>query len=378
MRGRDAPFRVGFFSNHADIIGGGEISFIDLVDSIRRHGVTPVAFVPGKGEVYDRLCERNAHPCIYSLPPIRISTLPRLLYAFIIMIGILIRNKLHIAHANGARCMLLVGAACRVCRIPVVWHVRVMERDRFLDRIRSMLATAIIANSNAVAQAIDPFCNDSKKIYVVHNGIDINRIHSATPASLRGEFNSPPMLPVVLAAGRLCVYKRFHILIEACALLRESGPAFTCLIIGQDAEAEPQYANTLRAMPGKLGLNNVIFGAWRADVPSIMKSATLFVLPSFNEAFGRVILEAWACGLPLIATNTGGPAEIIEHEKTGILIPPDDAQALSRSITLVLIDKNLRESIALGGFVRVKDFSIEAHAKNIAAIYSRLPRRGRV
>jgi glycosyltransferase involved in cell wall biosynthesis len=374
MHDRDAPYRIGFFSNHATVVGGGEISFIDLVDSLRRHGVTPRVFVPGKGEVFDRLCARNLHPCIYALPPIRLSTLPRLFYAFIMMMVIILRNKLQIVHVNGARCMLLVGAASLVCRIPVVWHVRVMERDRHLDRIRAALASAIIANSKAVAQTIKPFCNDSLHIHVVYNGIDSSRFTSVAPIDVQREFSAPSSLPIVLAVGRLCAWKRFHVLIEACGILKNTAPAFTCLIIGRDAEDETRYTQDLRTMPKRLGLDNVIFGDWRTDVPSIMKSATLLALPSHYEPFGRVIIEAWACGLPVIATDAGGPAEIIEHGKTGMLIPIDDAIALAREIERLLTDGNLRDFLSSNGRARVNDFSLDAHAGNIAAIYPTMPR----
>jgi len=358
---------VAFFSNHANIVGGGELSFIDLVDYTRLHNVKPLVFVPGKGEVYDRLLARSISPCIYSLPQIRFKNSIRLILALIIIVRALLHYKVNYVHTNGARCMLIAGIAAWLCRIPVVWHVRVLERDRYLDRIRFMMATKIIANSGAVAASLHQF-NNPQKVIVIHNGINVNLFKESIPVNIQKEFNLPEH-PVILAVGRLCAWKRFHVLINACGILRNNGLKCSCLIIGQDAEAEAEYCKMLRSMPAASGLSNIVFGNWRTDVPSIMKSADILVLPSDHEPFGRVILEAWACSLPVIATNAGGPAELIGHGDTGMLIPVDDPEALACTITLLLADDILYRRIVEKSRVRVMEFSIKAHAEKVASLY---------
>jgi glycosyltransferase involved in cell wall biosynthesis len=358
---------VAYFSNHANIVGGGELSFVDLVNYIRLYNVKPLVFVPGKGEVYDRLLERNISPCIYSLPQIRVKNSFRLIFALLIIVRALLQYKVNYVHTNGARCMLIAGVAAWLCRIPVIWHVRVLERDSCLDNIRGRLATKIIANSGAVAASLQQF-NNPQKVIVIHNGIDVDLFKEAIPVNLQKEFNLPDH-PVILAVGRLCAWKRFHVLIKACGILHENGMKCTCLIIGQDAEAEPEYCKMLRSMPAASGLSNIVFGNWRTNIPSIMKSAKLLALPSDREPFGRVIIEAWACGLPVIATNAGGPAELINHGDTGMLIPIDDPEALARTITLLLADEILYRRIVDNGCIRVMDFSIKAHAEKVASLY---------
>jgi L-malate glycosyltransferase len=248
----------------------------------------------------------------------------------------------------------------------------VLEREVRLDRFRSRLSNVIIANSGAVARTLQPLPHATAMVHIVHNGIDYREFAAATPSDLWREF-SLPNLPVVLAVGRLCACKGFHVLIEACRILKEDhSPAFTCLIIGQDAPAEPAYCKQLREMPAQYGLNNVVFGSWRNDVPSIMKSAAILALTSDFESFGRVVIEAWACGLPVIATDAGGPAEIIEEGKTGLLVPAGKPQPLALKIAGLLIDKNLRDRLAENGRARVKDFSLDAHAGKIVSVYCEL------
>jgi glycosyltransferase involved in cell wall biosynthesis len=265
--------------------------------------------------------------------------------------------------------MLIAGVAAFICGKKIVWHVRVMERDRMLDRIRALLATSIIANSGAVAATLQPVTNDMCKISTIYNGIHFEQFRSLPPIDLRKEFSLPEH-PVVLMVARLCAWKRVDILIEACKLLENGNhPDFTCLIIGQDAEAEPEYVRKIKAFPAKLGLKNVCFGGERRDVPAIMRSSDLLVLPSYFEPFGRVIIEAWACGLPVIATDAGGPAEIIEKGVSGLLFPVDDAVALAKCISQVLSNSQLRNQLKNEGLRCVRDFSLETHAFRIKQLY---------
>ena len=125
-------------------------------------------------------------------------------------------------------------------------------------------------------------------------------------------------------------------------------------------------------MPVEYGLDNVVFLPWRTDIPSIMKSATLLALPSDGEAFGRVVIEAWACGLPVVSTNAGGPAEIITEGETGLLVPVDAPRALAQKIVLLLSDAPLRDRLTTNGLLRVKDFSLDAHTHGIVKVYREL------
>lgn len=358
---------VAFFSNHASIIGGGELSFIDLVDSVRQYDVQPLVFVPDYGEVFDRIKQRGIVSDRYRLPQIRIHSIPTVFVSVVRIIKALKSKNVHVVHANGARCMLIAGFAAYLCRIPVVWHVRVIERDVWLDKIRSVLATLIIANSFSVKKSLESVCKTIGKIRVVYNGIDTDKIRSTEISDIKQVVTIPDHA-VVLAVGRLCSWKRFHILIEACKELESISDTFTCLIIGQDAEAEIDYSRKLRNMPRELNLKNVKIEQWRNDIISIMKAGTMLVVPSDNEPFGRVVIEAWACGLPVIATNAGGPSEIITNEINGLLVPVDNVGELAMKIKILLRDKELRTRLSEMGREKVAQFSLAAHAKKISEL----------
>lgn len=361
--------RIAFLSNHASIIGGGELSFIDLVDTIGKFDVHPVVFVPGKGEVEHRLKMHGIHAYRYDLPPISVDTVFSTARALLSLMLLLKKHRINIVHTNGARCMLMAGVAGKLLGLPVVWHVRVLERDRWLDYIRAFLADRIIVNSAAVGEAVRPFCRKKNRIGIIHNGIDLREFAEVNPLDLQKTFSLPDA-PVVLAVGRLCAWKRFHILIEACGLVNKRKVPFTCLIVGRDAEVEKAYCKRLRAMPVESGIGNVVFGEWRTDVPAIMRAADLLVLPSDNEPFGRVIIEAWACGLPVVATDAGGPKELITDGEDGTLFPVDDTAALATKMERLLTNATLRQTLSEKGKKRAEQFSIEIHARKVREVYS--------
>ncbi|MFA7160328.1 MAG: glycosyltransferase family 4 protein, partial [Kiritimatiellia bacterium] len=132
--------KVGFVFNSERIIGGGELSFIDLVGEIRKLGVSPVVFVPGPGEVIDRIVALGVAVHKTPWPPIRLRSIVDLPLRHARLAGLFRELGLDLIHANGARCMLYAGPAARRAGIPCVWHVRVLERDMILDRIRARYA----------------------------------------------------------------------------------------------------------------------------------------------------------------------------------------------------------------------------------------------
>ncbi len=366
--------RIGYIFNHHRIVGGGELSFIDLIDAIREFGVNPVAFVPGPGEVLTKLETIGVDVCETPWPPIGLRTLFELPGRQSRLAKHFRELGLDLVHTNGARCMLYSGPAARRAGVPCVWHVRVLERDRILDRIRSHYATAIVANSRAVADRLTAYTNGgSRNTYVIYNGLKLGELRSAQPVDLQREFGIPPG-PVILAAGRFTRRKGFEDLIRACGLLREKETKFSLLLLGEALPQDKAYEQTLKDLAAEMNLENVFFPGWRNDISSIMKSASAFVLPSHVESFGRVIIEAWACGVPVIASDAGGPAELIRHEIEGLQFPVGDIESLGSALSSVLEDSSLADRLKEAGFQKGTEFSLEKHAEQVQALYEDLCR----
>ena len=92
-------------------------------------------------------------------------------------------------------------------------------------------------------------------------------------------------------------------------------------------------------------MNKLIFTGWREDIPEILSVLDIVVVPSLNEAVGRILIEAGACGKPVVATRVGGIPEVVQDNQTGILVPPKDAYELARAVISLLEDKNKRQKM---------------------------------
>jgi glycosyltransferase involved in cell wall biosynthesis len=165
---------------------------------------------------------------------------------------------------------------------------------------------------------------------VVHNGIDAAPFDAVTPdeiGAVRDELNLPET-GVVGVFSRLAEWKGQHVLLEA---LRDL-PNVTALIVGDALFPEDRaYADRLRRTIQDDGLGSrVRMTGFREDVPVLMHACDVIVHTSTApEPFGRVIVEGMLAGRPVIATNIGGPAEVLNHGETGYLVPPGDAQTLA-------------------------------------------------
>jgi glycosyltransferase involved in cell wall biosynthesis len=133
--------------------------------------------------------------------------------------------------------------------------------------------------------------------------------------------------------GRFTAVKRVPLLIEAfTAARRRLGGGVSLVIVGgHPGEWEGEHPAEAIA---RLGAEGVLLAGWHAqhELPALLRASDVVVLPSVNESFGQVIVEGMACGLPAIAVDRGGPAEILEDGATGWLVPPDDADGLAEAI----------------------------------------------
>lgn len=370
--------RIGYIFNTPVIVGGGEISFIDLIDGIRVLGVEPVVFVPGQGEVMNRIKALGIETHEIDMPRIGLFGIPALLRRQKQLSRQFRDLHLKLIHVNGARSMLYAGPAAEKARLRCIWHVRVLERDRILDKVRARYSDKIIVNSKGVAHSLGKYVPRLSDIRVIHNGIRLDEFRSAEPIDFDKEFGAGKD-PVVLGVGRFTWWKGFEDLIAACRFVKDSGVKFSCLLVGEALPHEKDYEHELKTLVKNLKLEEAVhFCGWREDIARIMKSATVFVLPSREEPFGRVIVEAWSAGLPVVATNKGGPAELIESQVNGILVPPRSPDSIGRAVSMLLEDKGLRDRLVTAGLRSCENFTLARHVEQVFDLYNSLTGTGNI
>ena len=184
----------------------------------------------------------------------------------------------------------------------------------------------------------------------------------------RAAFDTPDDAPLALALGRLHPVKGFDTLIRAAAIV----PGLFVWIAGEGTERD-----ALRGLTKQLGLDGrVRFLGWRNDRASLFKTADICVYPSREEPFGNVVVEAWACGTPLVTTASTGPRWLVRPGEDALMTPVDDVNALAAAIQRLIQSPDLKLSLAAAGRRRVADeFSEPAIITRYIELFERVTRK---
>ena len=353
-------------ANFADVIGGGEESLLGLAATLDRRRLRVRASVTGDGEVATRLRALGVPVNVVRLPRVRPWTLGPMVLAVMRLRRLLRRERVTLVHAHGSRGTLYAGLATRGLGVPLVWHVRVAEPDPRLDRLLGRLAEAIVVNSGATAARIRRLPGAAAKLTIVPNGVDPARFAPGpADARLGDSLGLDPAVPVVGYFGRLERGKGVDVLVDAATRLHGKLPATAFLFVGEGPLGE-----TLMARAAAAGLP-ARFTGQRDDVAALLRLCAVVVLPSRQEAFGRILIEAMAVGVPVVATAVGGIPEVCVDGVTGLLVPPEDPDALAVAIALTLTDQAATAARVTAATADVHArFALTAHAARVEAVYA--------
>jgi len=266
---------------------------------------------------------------------------PRLWSAVREIAGHLERLDADVLCCHGYKADMLGRMAARRQKIPVVavargWtaenlKVRLYER---LDRFHLRWMDQVVCVSEAQAARVRRAGVRPERIRVIYNAIDPTRFHEPEPryrAKLLRYFRQP-RTHIIGAAGRLSPEKGFEILVKAAERVLREYPSVGFILFGEG----PERAH-LQKQLNAVGLNqSFILAGFRADLDRFLPHFDLLVLPSYTEGMPNVILEAFAAGVPVVATAVGGTPEIVEDGVSGYLVPAGDAEMLAERICQAL------------------------------------------
>jgi glycosyltransferase involved in cell wall biosynthesis len=360
-------------ANFADRIGGGEESLLGLVRGLDRRRFAPHVHVPGEGGMAIELRRIGVPIALRPLPTVRPWTVLAGGRAVRDLRALLSARRIRLVHAHGSRGALYAGLAARRSRVPVIWHVRIVDRDPWLDGLLLRMSSAVVANSAAAAGRFRGRSGAATKVQVVPNGVDLERFGPGAAAGLTKTLAPPAGGAVVVYIGRLERGKGPDLFLEAARVAQRTLPQARFLLVGDGPmraalEADARAADVRATFVGH-----------QADPRPFLGMAAAVVVPSRQEAFGRVLIEAMAAEVPVVATRVGGIPEVCVDGRTGLLVPPEDPGALAEAIVSTLTDPDATRARvrAAAADVRAR-FTLAAHVERIQQLYDAVLAPGRV
>jgi glycosyltransferase involved in cell wall biosynthesis len=326
-------------------LGGGERHLADLACALSRRGHEVYAAVPANSPLRNKLKH---------LPAENIFTL-RLRNALDVKSALelthLVREqRIDIVHAHVARDYPVAALAVRrasPAKLVITRHV--LFRVNRLHNITFRHVSRIIAVSQAVKQAlVEQKIFPARRITVIPNSMDFHSFYYSLRGfdreAFRQRINIPPGSLLVGTIGEIKRQKGHEDFLRAAAIITSEGHNAHFVIAGADNTRTNEHRLALERLVHELDLTNrVHFTGWLDEVAPLLAALDVYVSASHTESFGLAIVEAMAAGLPVVATATEGAQEIIEHEKTGVIVAVGDHQALAASVLHLLEDKQERE-----------------------------------
>ena len=274
-----------------------------------------------------------------------------------------------IVHCHSRRgADILGGLAAGFANIPTVVSRRVDNTEmRVVAAIRYRPFEKVIAISEAVAEVLLDHGVEADRIVVIRDAVDASAFDDeADCEAFRQEFSLTADDFVVAAAGQLIPRKGHQYLLQAVADLKDRYTQLKLIVFG-----EGYLNNQLRAQASSLGLGDVVlFAGFRDDLDRFMSCFDLFAHPALQEGLGVVALKAAAASVPVVGFAAGGMVEAVAHEQTGLLVAPEDTDALGAAIARFLDEPQLRATFAAAGRERMqKEFSIDTMADKHIELY---------
>ncbi|MBM3289489.1 MAG: glycosyltransferase family 4 protein [Candidatus Hydrogenedentes bacterium] len=218
----------------------------------------------------------------------------------------------------------------------------------------------------------------NKRVEYLPNGVDVARFETGDRAAFRAQHGIPQDAYVVLTVARIDRQKNQRMIVEALPLLREVSANAHVVLIGPITNAE--YCGSIRAAARDAGVEGALtliegLPAGSQELVDAYHAADVFVLPSIHEPFGIVILEAWAAGLPVIASNVGGIPHFVKDGEDGVLFAPGDMAAFVSAFTIVSGGAELAQRCARNGQDKARaDYSWDAITERLVKIYAEVVR----
>ncbi len=288
------------------------------------------------------------------------------------------RAGIQVIHTSDKkRSLLLTHLLHRLTGIPYLYHIHAQYVEYPANRLALSHAAMIVSNSGAMRRdflaRLGPVM---ERIRLVYNCIDTERFSPAADDTVRHEIGAAPDDLLIGIASRLAPDKGQESFLQAAARVAVQEPRTRFVIVGDDSvfSDNASYVSRLRQLAQVPELaGRVSFLGYRADMAVITRGLDMVVVASWHEPFGLVVIEAMACGKPVVATDAGGIPEIITPGQDGLLFPPRDDVRLAEHLLRLIRDAELRRCLGAAARRTAEErFAVQTCVQEVAALYDEI------
>jgi lipopolysaccharide heptosyltransferase II len=343
-------------------VGGVETGTLDLARHLVRLGHKAVVVSNG-GELVREL---ESYGAIHYQLPVHKKSVFTIIRMVPRLAEIIKKEKIDIVHARSRLPAWVAFFAARRTNTVFITTCHGYYRKHPFSCIMGW-AKRVIVLSNVIARhMIDDFGVSHDRIRLVPRSVDLEKFKYISPDRKRKEYFNVGII------GRITPLKGHSHFIKAMARVARVVPSLKIWIIGDAPSSREAYKEEIQVLVRRLGLWHCTeFLGTQRDIPQILSHLDLLVFSTVtHEAFGRVIVEAQAAGVPVVATKVGGVVDIIENGKNGLLVSPADPVGLADAAIKIFKDINLARSLAENAYEKVKQkYNLELMVKNTLDVY---------
>ena len=363
------------FVNLEGTIGGAETSLVLTAKSLRTYFELAVA-CPCPSPLAEVLADHAiiahslpTHPRLSYRSPLCCLYWARTACRLLKLVRVI---KPDLLHANN----LCAGIACAVAALAtntkLLLHMRDLVHLGLPSRVCSWFCHRVVAVSGAVRDELGRCGVPPGKITVLHNAVEDGCVESADGGMLHKGENLHSDSFTFAHIGQFVPWKNHSLFLDAAARVARELPNGRFVLVGDDVfRRDSRYRReVLGRIESSPVAGRITLTGWQDDMAQVWPWVDCLVHTADREPFGRVIIEAMAHGIPVIAVGSCGPAEIIGHDESGILVPPRDPRALSLAMLQMARDRQLCGVIAMAGRERVRSrFTMAQMVPRLLQVY---------
>jgi len=355
---------------HPFWLGGTEIATQNIAEKLSKMG-NDVCVITSRDKGTARMANEDGY-YVFRVTHPKIKFFGPILFWFNCFWAIK-KYRPDVVHSQTIQMAVPCFFAKKILKIPYI--VNCHGSDVYMPwRLKKIISRSVLKEANAVIaltkdmkKRIESFRINLKNIFIIPNGIESENFKDLSKVDFRNGIKINNSENVLLFVGTLKAVKGVEYLIQAMNVIREKKPNTKLLIAGEGEERA-----RLEGLSKKMGLENYIYFLGRIDnknIPKLMLSSDIFILPSLSEGLPVTILEALASGLPIVATRLEGVAEIIKDGQNGFLVDIKNPKQIAEKILFLLSDGNAKKNISFNNIKKSEKYSWDSIANKLTEVY---------